>query len=309
MRQRKMFREQLASGRTIWSAGAYDALSAKMIEAAGFDALLTTGFGISASMLGQPDVELYTMTENLNVVRQVIAAVEIPVVADCDTGYGNAVNVMRTVREFERAGAAAVILEDQVVPKRCPAIANVVEVLPLNEGVAKIRAAVEARTDPDLVIIARTDAPTEAESIERIKAYVAAGADMVQPISKTFKDVTMLKRLKLAAGVPVSLQVLGWLEDLTADQLSDLVGNGHLPAGTAYDGRTCAAHEFGSLGRSEEHRQSPAPAHGAQAVRRPSRLRQNPRRAAPSSSGSPGVGTAQSRADRSAELHTARIAA
>jgi methylisocitrate lyase len=229
MRQRKVFREQLASGRTIWSAGAYDALSAKMIEAAGFDALLTTGFGISASMLGQPDVELYTMTENLNVVRQVIAAVEIPVVADCDTGYGNAVNVMRTVREFERAGATAVILEDQVVPKRCPAIANVVEVLPLNEGVAKIRAAVEARTDPDLVIIARTDAPTESESIERIKAYVEAGADMVQPISKTFKDATMLKRLKLAAGVPVSLQVLGWLEDLTADQLSDLSGMATFP--------------------------------------------------------------------------------
>ena len=141
----RLLRERLASRRTIWSAGAYDALSAKMIEAAGFDALLTTGFGISASMLGQPDVELYTMTENLNVVRQVVAAVDIPVVADCDTGYGNAVNVMRTVREFEQAGVAALILEDQVVPKRCPAIASVVEVLPVNEGVAKIRAAVEAQ--------------------------------------------------------------------------------------------------------------------------------------------------------------------
>ena len=229
MQQRKTFREQLASRRTIWSAGAYDALSAKMIEAAGFDALLTTGFGISASMLGQPDVELYTMTENLNVVRQIVAAVEIPVVADCDTGYGNAVNVMRTVREFEQAGVAAVILEDQVVPKRCPAIANVVEVLPLNEGVAKIRAAVEARRDPDLVIIARTDAPTEAESLERIRAYVEAGADMVQPISKTFKDAAMLKRLKLAAGVPVSLQVLGWLEELTPAELGELSGMATFP--------------------------------------------------------------------------------
>ncbi len=229
MQQRKMLREKLASRRTIWSAGAYDALSAKMIEAAGFDALLTTGFGISASMLGQPDVELYTMTENLNVVRQIVAAVDIPVVADCDTGYGNAVNVMRTVREFEQAGVAAVILEDQVVPKRCPAIANVVEVLPMNEGVAKIRAAEEARRDPDLVIIARTDAPTEAESLERMRAYVEAGADMVQPISKTFKDAAMLKRLKLAAGVPVSLQVLGWLEGLTPDELGELSGMATFP--------------------------------------------------------------------------------
>ena len=222
MQQRKLFREKLTDRRTIWSAGAYDALSAKMIEAAGFDALLTTGFGISASMLGQPDVELYTMTENLNVVRQIVAAVDIPVVADCDTGYGNAVNVMRTVREFEQAGVTAIILEDQVVPKRCPVIANVVEVLPINEGVAKIRAAVEARRDPDLVIVARTDAPTEAEAIDRVRAYVEAGADMVQPISKTFKDVAMLKRLKMAAGVPVSLQVLGWLEDLSANELTEL---------------------------------------------------------------------------------------
>jgi len=229
MQQRKVLREKLASRRTIWSAGAYDALSAKMIEAAGFDALLTTGFGISASMLGQPDVELYTMTENLNVVRQIVAAVDIPVVADCDTGYGNAVNVMRTVREFEQAGVAAVILEDQVVPKRCPAIANVVEVLPMDEGVAKIRAAAEARRDPDLVIIARTNAPTEAESLERMRAYVEAGADMVQPISKTFKDAAMLKRLKLAVGVPVSLQVLGWLEELTPDELGELSGMATFP--------------------------------------------------------------------------------
>ena len=169
------------------------------------------------------------MTENLNVVRQVVAAVDIPVVADCDTGYGNAVNVMRTVREFEQAGVAALILEDQVVPKRCPAIANVVEVLPVNEGVAKIRAAAEARRDPDLVIIARTDAPTEAESLERMRAYVEAGADMVQPISKTFKDAAMLKRLKLAAGVPVSLQVLGWLEELTPDELGELSGMATFP--------------------------------------------------------------------------------
>jgi 2-methylisocitrate lyase-like PEP mutase family enzyme len=225
MQYRKLFRERLASRQTIFAAGAYDALSARLIEAAGFDAVMTSGFGVSASFLGQPDVELYTMTENLAVVRQVVSNAKIPVVADCDTGYGNAVNVMRTVREFEQAGVSAVILEDQVTPKRCPCIAPTVEVIPVEEGVAKIKAAVEARRDPDLVIIARTDADSEAGAIERARAYVAAGADMVQPISKTMKDGAMLRRFKAAANVPVSLQVLGWLErDLSTDDLKQIAG-------------------------------------------------------------------------------------
>jgi 2-methylisocitrate lyase-like PEP mutase family enzyme len=225
MQQRQWLRARLAQRKTVWAAGAYDALSARLIEGAKFDAILTTGFGISASFLGKPDVELYTMTENLAVVRQIVNSVEIPVIADCDTGYGNAVNVMRTVREFENAGVSAVILEDQMTPKRCPAIANKVEVITVGEGVAKIKAAVEARRDPDLVIIARTDAGTEAEATERARAYVAAGADMVQPISKTMKDATMLRRFKAAAGVPMSLQILGWLEkDLTPDDLAEIAG-------------------------------------------------------------------------------------
>jgi 2-methylisocitrate lyase-like PEP mutase family enzyme len=230
MQQRKWLRERLASGRTVWGAGCYDSLSAKLIEAAGFEAVLTSGFGISASFLGKPDVELYTMTENLAVVRQVVNTVEIPVIADCDTGYGNAVNVMRTVREFEQAGVSAVILEDQEAPKRCPAVANKVEVVPIMEGVSRILAAVEARRDPDLVIIARTDVASEAEAIERAKAYVAAGADMVQPISKTMKDGAMLRRFGQAAGVPVSLQVLGWLErDLTPQDLQEIAGIAFFP--------------------------------------------------------------------------------
>ncbi|MDE2198440.1 MAG: isocitrate lyase/PEP mutase family protein [Rhodospirillales bacterium] len=230
MQQRKWLRERLAAGRTVWGAGCYDALSAKLIEAAGFEAVLTSGFGVSASFLGKPDVELYTMTENLAVVRQVVNTVEIPVVADCDTGYGNAVNVMRTVREFEQAGVAAVILEDQVVPKRCPAVANRIEVIPIGEGVAKIRAAVEARRDPELVIIARTDAGSEEEAVARAQAYAAAGADMVQPISKTMKDADMLRRFGKAAGRPVSLQVLGWLEKaLSPADLEEIAGIAFFP--------------------------------------------------------------------------------
>ena len=163
-------RAQLNAGRTIWAAGAYDALSARMIAEAGFDAILTSGFGVSASHLGRPDVELYTMTENLAVVRHACSVVDTPVVADCDTGYGNAVNVLRTVREFEQAGVAGVILEDQVSPKRCPACTDQTEIIPVEEGVAKIRAAVAARRDPDLVIIARTDSRDEADAIRRAPA-------------------------------------------------------------------------------------------------------------------------------------------
>lgn len=218
-------RAAIAANRTLWAAGAFDALSAKLAEQAGFRALMTTGFGVSASTLGAPDVELYTMTENRDVIRNVCAAVDIPVIADADTGYGNALNAMRTVREFEAAGVAGMILEDQDAPKRCPAAAASVQILPLDESAAKIKAAVAARRNPETVIIARTDAPSVDEAIARARAYVEAGADLVQPISKTFTNFEDLQRLRAAAGVPLSLQVLGWLEtDLTSAQIEEVAG-------------------------------------------------------------------------------------
>lgn len=219
------FRSRLLSQKTVWAAGAFDALSAKFIEQAGFDALLTSGFGVSASFLGQPDAELYTMSENLTVVRNVTSAVSIPVVADIDTGYGNAINVMRTIREFEAGGVSAVIMEDQVAPKRCPICVGAVEVLPIDEAVAKIEAAVAARRNRDMVIIARTDAADEAEAMARGRAYVKAGADIIQPISKTFKNIAGLKAMRHACGVPLSLQVLGWLErDLSPKEIEEVAG-------------------------------------------------------------------------------------
>lgn len=205
-------REALRQGKTLWAAGCCDALSARLIQEAGFDAVLTSGFAISASFLGQPDAELYTMTENLTVVRNVSSAIQIPIVADIDTGYGNPINVMRTVREFEAVGVSAVIMEDQVSPKRCPACTDVIEIITIDEAVAKIEAAVEARRNPEMVIVARTDALDEDEAIKRAKAYVKAGADVIQPISKCFKNADGLKRLREACGVPLSLQLLGWLE-------------------------------------------------------------------------------------------------
>lgn len=199
--------------------------SAKLVEAAGFEAAMTSGFGVSASFLGQPDAELYTMSENLAVVRNVANAVKIPVIADIDTGYGNAINVMRTVREFEAAGVAAVILEDQLAPKRCPICVGAVEVLPVEEGIAKIEAAAAARRDKNLVIIARTDVVDEKEAIRRAKLYVQAGADIIQPISKCFKSIEGLRELRKQCGVPLSLQLLGWLErDLSPKEVEEVAG-------------------------------------------------------------------------------------
>ncbi|APE45258.1 carboxyvinyl-carboxyphosphonate phosphorylmutase [Sulfitobacter alexandrii] len=222
--------QAIRSGKCLWSAGCHDVLSAKLVEKAGFDVLLTSGFGISASLLGQPDVEVYSMTENLGVVRNVSNAVQIPVIADADTGYGNAINVMRTVREFEQAGAAAMIIEDQVMPKRCPAVASRLELIPVEEGVSKIRAAVAARRDPDTLIVGRTDADTKEESIRRARAYADAGADMIQPISAGYASLDDLRDLREACGVPLSLQIMRWLEsDLSGDEIESVAGIAHFP--------------------------------------------------------------------------------
>ena len=223
--QKRAFAAAVRAGETQMLPGAFDAMSALMAEKAGAAAVFTSGFAVSASHLGFPDVELYTMTENLTVVRNITNAVSVPVVADTDTGYGNAINVMRTVREFEQAGVCGMVFEDQTAPKRCAAAANQVEIIPAYEHAAKIRAAVQARRDPNTIIIARTDALTEEESIERAKLYVDAGADLIQPISRTFTNFEGLKRLRAAVGVPLSLQILGWLEkDLSQEQIADVAG-------------------------------------------------------------------------------------
>jgi len=221
----RALRNIIEAGRTIWSAGAYDALSARLVDEAGFDAVFTTGFGISASHLGLPDVELYTMTENLGVVRHMVNSVKRPVIADGDTGYGNVINVIRTVREFEHAGVAGIVFEDQLIPKRCPAAASKVEVLPAEEAARKIRAACDTRRDRDFLVIARTDADSVEEAIERACLYAEAGADLIQPISKTMKSIDDLRRLQAACGKRLSLQILGWLErDLSPADIESVAG-------------------------------------------------------------------------------------
>lgn len=257
--ENKRFADLVRSGSTVWAAGAYDALSAKLIEQAGFQAIMTTGFGVSASHLGQPDLELYTMSENLSVVAKVVDVVGVPVIADTDTGYGNAINVMRTVREFERAGVSGMIFEDQESPKKCPCIANTIEILSLEEGAAKIRAAVQARKNPDLLIIARTDAATEDEAIRRGRAYAEAGADLIQPISKCFSDFAGLSRLREAVKVPLSLQILGWLETgLSPKQIEELAGLAVFPLVPLMTATAALRANLGELAASRSTARLPA---------------------------------------------------
>jgi methylisocitrate lyase len=218
-------RELIKKNGTVWAAGAFDALSARLIEEAGFDALLTSGYGISSSFLGEPDTEIYTMSENLTVTRNICNAVKIPVIADIDTGYGNPINAMRTMREFESAGASAVIMEDQVSPKRCPCSSLEIDIISMEEAAAKIRAVASVRRNPETLIIARTDAVDPNEAMRRAKAYVTAGADIIQPISRCFKDIAGLRSMRKAAGVPLSLQLLGWLEkDLSQAEIEEVAG-------------------------------------------------------------------------------------
>ncbi|WP_214368493.1 oxaloacetate decarboxylase [Pseudonocardia sp. H11422] len=170
-----------ASGRPLVAPGAYDALSARLIGQAGFDVVYMTGFGTTASLIGRPDVGLLTGTEMVDNARRIVAAVDVPVIADADTGYGNAINVLRTVAAYEQAGVAGVHLEDQVMPKKCGHMSGKA-VIPAEEMAGKIRAAVAARRDPDFVLIARTDAAAVEgldAAIARARAYAEAGADVL----------------------------------------------------------------------------------------------------------------------------------
>ena len=182
MTPRQQLRKLLAGDALIVAPGIYDAYGARFVQQAGFDVCYMTGNGVSASLLGRPDVGLIDLTLMTQHAQRVAACIDIPLVCDADTGYGNVVNVRRTVQEFETAGVAAIHLEDQVSPKRCGHLPGARPVVELAEATAKIEAAVAARRDPDFVIIARTDAAAGAgldEAIRRGKAFRQAGADVL----------------------------------------------------------------------------------------------------------------------------------
>jgi methylisocitrate lyase len=174
-----VLRRLLAGDDLVIAPGAYDGLTARLVQLAGFPVVYATGAGISNSQLALADVGLVTMSEMLEQVRKMTTAVDIPVICDIDTGYGNAVNVHRAIQEFVRAGAAAVQIEDQIVPKKCGHFEGK-QLIPQDEAVLKIRAAVEARGGDGLVIVARTDAIAVGgldEALRRARAYHEAGAD------------------------------------------------------------------------------------------------------------------------------------
>lgn len=211
MKKTTMLRKLLERDEVLVLPGSYDALGARIIQAAGFDAAYMSGNATSASMLGKPDIGLMTATEVLWRASRMAAAIDIPLVCDADTGYGNLHNVMRAVRDFEAAGVAGIHLEDQITPKRCGSLPGV-ELVSVEEALIKLEAALRARTDPDFVIIARTDgrvAVNLEEAIKRANAFAELGVDLVFVVGlRSLEEIQeVARRLK---DVPKYLDVTEW---------------------------------------------------------------------------------------------------
>jgi methylisocitrate lyase len=197
------FRAAMAAEKPLRVVGAINAYTARMAEATGFRALYLSGGGVAANSLGMPDLGISTMDDVLTDVRRIVEVTSAPLLVDIDTGWGGALNIARTIRAMIRAGAGAVHMEDQVAAKRCGHLPGK-EVVSCAEMVDRIRAAVDARTDPAFVIVARTDA-FAAEGIagaaERARAYAAAGADVIFP--DALAELDHYRAVRAAAGVPV----------------------------------------------------------------------------------------------------------
>ena len=224
-RMTSRFRALIAKPGCVVAPGVADALAARLVALEGFDAVYMTGFGTSLTRLGQPDVGLLTATEMVDNATRIVDASELPVIADADTGYGNPINMRRTIRDYERSGVAGVHIEDQSWPKRCGHLAGK-RVIPTAEMVAKIRAACDARVDPDFTIIARCDAIAVEglePALERGERYREAGADMLfieAPVGRAEVE----RVAKHFAGVPLlyNMAASGKTPDLAADELGRL---------------------------------------------------------------------------------------
>jgi methylisocitrate lyase len=205
-----VFREMLGRPGAIVLPGAYDALSAKLIQLMGFEAIIHTGYGTAASLLGVPDIGLVSFKEMVDRASSIARAVNIPVIGDSDTGYGNAINAYRTVKEYIWGGLAGLFMEDQVWPKRCGHMFGK-QIISKEEMVGKIKAAVDARNeeDPDFVIGARTDAIAVNgidDAIERGKAYRDAGADYV--FIEAYEDIKQMERAVREVKAPLMLNLI-----------------------------------------------------------------------------------------------------
>lgn len=222
-RLRAELREKVERRKLVVAPGAYDALTARVVEKAGFEAVYMTGHGTGAGMLAWTDVGMTTMTEMVRNAKNICNAVHLPVIADMDTGYGNAINVIRAVREYEQAGVAAFHIEDQMAPKKCGFMKGKI-CIPTEEMVGKIKAAAEAREDPNLLIIVRCDAraPLGAEEMyKRCQAYWKAGADVIfAEAPLTLEDMKKDSAWGKSIGAPLLLN--GVRHGLTLKDVADL---------------------------------------------------------------------------------------
>ena len=219
-----LLRKILQDPEILIAPGAHNAFTAKIIEQAGFKAVYLTGSGAAMDLLGLPDLGFLTMSEMVAHARNIVQATSLPVIADADTGYGNALNVMRTVREYEGAGVAGLHIEDQVAPKRCGHFSGK-EVISREEMIGKIKAALDSRRDQNLVVIARTDARAVMglqEAIERGVAYAEAGADMIfVDAPESAEELSLIAR-SIPAPLMANLSEGGKTPLLSAQELQDM---------------------------------------------------------------------------------------
>ena len=224
MRKTSLLKKLILDEEIVVMPGAHDALSAKIIEMVGFKAVTLGGYAASAASIAKPDVSLLSLTEYVSIVRNIVEAVDLPFFADGDTGHGNVTNVQRTVRLFENAGVAGFFIEDQVFPKRCGHMEGK-QIIPTEEMVAKIKAAVDARVDQDLVIMARTDALAISglnEAIERANKYAEAGADLIFVEAPTSRE-DMLRCNREIQAPTMAIQIEGGKTPLlTTRELEEL---------------------------------------------------------------------------------------
>lgn len=224
MRRTTRFRRLVEAKEILVLPGAHDALAARLIEQTGFQALMAGGYSATATLLGQPDTGQLGMTEMAEFYARLCDATALPVFADGDTGYGNVTNVARTVRAYERAGVGGLFIEDQVAPKRCGHMAGKA-VIPAEEMVGKVKAALDARVDPDLVIMARTDALTVNgidDAIERAVLYREAGADLI--FVESPRNVSEMRRICREVDAPLMANNVeaGLTPLLTAAELQEI---------------------------------------------------------------------------------------
>ena len=253
MRSTTRFKDMLSQKRALTLPGAANAMFARVVEDLGFEACYVSGAGIANMHLGAPDIGLTTLTEIANAVSAISDAITLPLMVDGDTGFGNAVNMHRTIKVLERAGAAAIQIEDQVFPKKCGHF-NGKEVIPCAEMVAKIKAAVDARTDADFQIIARTDARAIEgidKAIERARAFIEAGADAT--FVEAPLDFDEMARIARELVVPQIANIVfgGKTPDPGRASLADMGFGGVLYANASLQAALRAAYQV--LGSLKEH--------------------------------------------------------